>query len=463
MCGIFGIINSKLAAETCYYGIHALQHRGQESAGIISADEEMVYAHHGMGLVNEVFSDAATLGQLEGNMAIAHNRYSTTGASSSVNIAPLLFKHQRSFIAVAHNGNLVNLEKTIEQLESDGALFKTSTDTEIIVHLIVRSKAESFPEKVASALKRIEGAYSLLIMTRKLLVAARDPYGLRPMVMGKLGEATVFASETCAFDLIGAEYIRDVEPGEIIAIDRESAEIESFRFAPKVTPKHCIFEMVYFSRPDSRVFGDNVDRARRKLGKNLAIESDHDHAHLVLSVPDSSNTIAIGFARRSEVKFDIGLIRNHYVGRTFIAPLQSERDLKVHLKFNTVKGVLEGRNIILVDDSIVRGTTLKKLIKLLREAGVKEVHVRIASPPISHPCYYGLDFPTHHELVTYQRSLDEICAHIGADSLHYLSVQGLLESMAEAPDHYCTACFTGKYPIPVTDKEKPQDNYINEI
>ena len=354
-------------------------------------------------------------------------------------------------------------DKTIKKLENNGALFKTSTDTEIIVHLIVRAKEEAFPDKVSAALKQLEGAFSLLIMTRKMLIAARDSLGLRPMVMGKLGNSTLFASETCAFDLIGAEYIREVEPGEIIVIDRESGKLESFRFSPKTSPKHCIFEMVYFSRPDSRVFGDNVDRARRKLGKNLAIESDHDHAQLVLSVPDSSNTIAIGFARRSEVKFDIGLIRNHYVGRTFIAPLQSERDLKVHLKFNTVKGVLEGRNVILVDDSIVRGTTLKKLIKLIREAGVKEVHVRIASPPIRHPCFYGLDFPTHCELVTYERNLDDICRYIGADSLHYLSIDGLLNSMAEPKSHYCTACFTGDYPIPVTDKEKAQDNYINEI
>lgn len=463
MCGIFGIVNDENASQLTYYGIHALQHRGQESAGIISTDGEQVFAHHGMGLVSEVFNRPLTITQLKGDMAIGHNRYSTTGASSSTNIAPLLFKHQRSFIAIAHNGNLVNLEKTITRLEEEGALFKTSTDTEIIVHLIVRSKAHGMMEKVIDALQQIQGAYSILLMTKNTFIVARDPLGLRPLVMGKLGESTVFASETCAFDLIGAQYIRDVEPGEIISVNRESNEFKSSRFAEKQTPKHCVFEMVYFSRPDSRVFEDNVDRARRKLGKTLAIEAEPGDADIVMSVPDSSNTIAIGYARRSEKKFDIGLIRNHYVGRTFIAPLQTERDLKVHLKFNTVKGVLDGRKIILVDDSIVRGTTLRKLIKVIREAGVDEVHVRISSPPIKFPCYFGLDFPTSEELVTFGRSLDDIRVYIDADSLSYLSIDGLLDSMAKPRDHYCTACFSGKYPIEVTDKAKTHENYINEI
>jgi len=464
MCGIFGIINHKSASHIAYYGIHALQHRGQESAGIVSSNGREVYARHGMGLVSDVFPGAHILNKLEGDMAIGHNRYSTTGASSEINIQPLLFKHHEAFISIAHNGNLINLKEPTEELEDEGALFKTSTDTEIIVHFIVRSIRKRMTLKIQEALNRIQGAYSLLIMTRDAMYVARDPLGLRPMAIGRKDGAWVFSSETSSFDLIGAEYVRDVRPGELIRVGRGSDEMKSTRIAKKETPKHCIFELIYFSRPDSKVYGDMVDRTRRKLGKVLALENDEaEKADIVVSVPDSSNTIAIGYSRRSGIKYEISLIRNHYVGRTFISPEQGDRDMKVHLKFNPIRGTLKDREIILVDDSIVRGTTLKKLIRLLKDAGAAKVHVRIASPPIKHPCYYGLDFPTSEELIANGRSNDEIRDAIGADSLRYLSVDGMLSAMVKDKEHFCTACFTGNYPLQVRNNGGNKTMYVNEI
>ncbi len=464
MCGIFGMINHEHASQFAYYGIHALQHRGQESAGIVSCDGREVFSKHGMGLVSDVFNSSESLNQLKGDIAIGHNRYSTTGSSSEINIQPLLFKHQDAFIAIAHNGNLINLKERFAALEEEGALFKTSTDTELIVHFIVRSRKRRMTMKIKEALNKVEGAYSLLIMTNDSLYVARDPLGLRPLAIGRKGDAWVFSSETSSFDLIGAEYVRDVRPGELITVKRGQTELESIRLAPKKEPKHCIFELIYFSRPDSKVYADMVDRTRRKLGKTLAMEADHaEHADIVVSVPDSSNTIAIGYSRRSGIKYEISLIRNHYVGRTFISPVQEERDMKVHLKFNPIKGTLAGREIVLVDDSIVRGTTLKKLIVLLKEAGATKVHVRIASPPIHHPCYYGLDFPTKEELIAHEKNIDEIRKTIGADSLRYLSVDGMLNSMVKPAGNFCTACFTGNYPLEVRNNGIKQKMYVNEI
>lgn len=464
MCGIFGIVNDNNAGHMAYYGIHALQHRGQESAGIITCDEEEVYSKHGMGLVSEVFTGNDILDRLKGNIAIGHNRYSTTGSSSEINIQPFLFKHHNAFIAIAHNGNLINLKEPIEELEDEGALFKTSSDTEIIVHFMVRSKKRRMTNKIKDALNRVEGAYSLLIMTKDTLYAARDPLGFRPMCLGKKDGAWVFSSETSSFDLIGAEYVRDVRPGELIRIRRGSNELFSTRITKRETPKHCIFELIYFSRPDSKIYADTVDRSRRKLGKTLAMEAAEEvNADIVVSVPDSSNTIAIGYSRRSGIKYEISLIRNHYIGRTFISPEQSDRDMKVHLKFNPIKGTLQGRDIMLVDDSIVRGTTLKKLIKLLREAGANKIHVRIASPPIKHPCYYGLDFPTRQELIANEKDTEGIRKTIDADSLRYLSVDGMLKSMVKAPDHFCTACFSGNYPLEVRNNGLQKKMYVNEI
>ena len=445
MCGIIGIYGNPEAAKLSYLGLYAQQHRGQEGAGIVTYDGERVHRHMGMGLVADVYADRHSLDSLPGMMAIGHTRYSTTGSLDAKNIGPLLFNVQEQPVSVAHNGNLVNIKATRQRLQKEGAIFQTTTDTEVIIHLMAKATGERMVDRLAVALAQVEGAYSLLILTPEGLIAARDPYGWRPFTVGRLDETWVFASETCALDLIGAEGFGDVEPGEIVLIN--GAGYQTIHTLPKQVPKHCSFEYIYFSRPDSRIFGANVDKMRRRLGKILADEHPAPTADIVISVPDSSNTATLGFSRASGIKYEIGLIRNHYVGRSFIRPEQHLRDLTVKLKFNTVKGVLKDREVVIVDDSIVRGTTMRNLVRLLREAGVAKVHVRISSPPIRHPCHFGLDFPTEKELIANQRSQKEIEGYLEVDSLAYLSLEGMLESMDLPAENYCTACFSGQYPV----------------
>jgi len=445
MCGIIGVYNNPEAATLAYMGLYAQQHRGQEGAGVISSDGTKLHRHMGQGLVSDVFSDSTIFETLPGHSSIGHVRYSTTGDSDPRNVGPLTFNVDEQFVSIAHNGNLVNLDQTRKDLQEDGALFQTSTDTEIIIHLLAREKGISIDERLEGALKKVQGAFSLLMITPNEIIAARDPYGIRPFCIGKLDITYILASETCALDLLGAEYVRDVRPGEIIVINDDG--MHSRQFAPTTKSKHCIFEYIYFSRPDSQIFGKNVDKMRREFGKVLSHEKPVESADIVISVPDSSNTSALGYSQSSGIKHEIGLIRNHYVGRTFIFPTQFLRDLSVRLKFNTVKGVIENREVVIIDDSIVRGTTLKKLVKLLRSSGAKKVHVRISSPPVKHPCFYGMDFPTTEELIAGQHDVDEIMEIIDADSLGYLSLDGALESTHLEKDNFCTACFSGEYPI----------------
>lgn len=447
MCGIIGVYNNPEAATLAYMGLYAQQHRGQEGAGVISSDGTKLHRHMGQGLVSDVFSDSTIFETLPGHSSIGHVRYSTTGDSDPRNVGPLTFNVDDQFVSIAHNGNLVNLDQTRKDLQEDGALFQTSTDTEIIIHLLAREKGNSIDERLEGALKKVQGAFSLLMITPNEIIAARDPHGIRPFCIGKLDNTYILASETCALDLLGAEYVRDVRPGEIIVINDDG--MHSRQFAPTTKSKHCIFEYIYFSRPDSQIFGNNVDKMRREFGKVLSHEKPVESADIVISVPDSSNTCALGYSQSSGIKHEIGLIRNHYVGRTFIFPTQFLRDLSVRLKFNTVKGVIENREVVIIDDSIVRGTTLKKLVKLLRRSGAKKVHVRISSPPVKHPCFYGMDFPTTEELVAGQHDVDEIMEIIDADSLGYLSLDGALESTHLEKDNFCTACFSGDYPIPL--------------
>ena len=447
MCGIIGIYNNPEAATLAYMGLYAQQHRGQEGAGVISSDGNKLHRHMGQGLVSDVFSDSSIFESLPGHSSIGHVRYSTTGDSDPRNVGPLTFNVGDEFVSIAHNGNLVNLDQTRKNLQENGALFQTSTDTEIIIHLLAREKGNSIDERLEGSLKKVQGAFSLLMITPNEMIAARDPHGIRPFCIGKLENTYILASETCALDLLGAEYVREVQPGELIVINEDG--MHSRQFAPSTKSKHCIFEYIYFSRPDSQIFGNNVDKMRRKFGKVLSDEQPAETADMVISVPDSSNTCALGFSQSSGIKHEIGLIRNHYVGRTFIFPTQFLRDLSVRLKFNTVKGVIENREVVIIDDSIVRGTTLKKLVKLLRKSGVKKVHVRISSPPVKHPCFYGMDFPTTEELIAGKHEIDEITDVIDADSLGYLSLDGTLESTHLEKDNFCTACFSGDYPIPL--------------
>lgn len=445
MCGIIGVYNNPEAATLAYMGLYAQQHRGQEGAGVISSDGTKLHRHMGQGLVSDVFSDSTIFESLPGHSSIGHVRYSTTGDSDPRNVGPLTFNVGDEYVSIAHNGNLVNLDQTRKDLQADGALFQTSTDTEIIIHLLAREKGNSIDKRLESALKKVQGAFSLLMITPNEVIAARDPHGIRPFCIGKLENTYILASETCALDLLGAEYVRDVNPGELIVINDDG--MYSRQFSPPTKSKHCIFEYIYFSRPDSQIFGNNVDKMRRKFGKVLSDEQPAKTADMVISVPDSSNTCALGYSQSSGIKHEIGLIRNHYVGRTFIFPTQFLRDLSVRLKFNTVKGVIENREVVVIDDSIVRGTTLKKLVKLLRSSGAKKVHVRISSPPVKHPCFYGMDFPTTEELIAGQHNVEEITEIIDADSLGYLSLDGTLESTHLEKDNFCTACFSGDYPI----------------
>ncbi|MDH4037570.1 MAG: amidophosphoribosyltransferase [Candidatus Krumholzibacteria bacterium] len=443
-CGVFGIFGSAGAAENAFLGLYALQHRGQEGAGIVSTDGERMYEHKGVGLVAQVF-DADAIAGLKGNAAIGHNRYSTTGQPGIANLQPILVDCKVGKLALAHNGNLVNARELRSEMEAAGSIFNTTVDSEVILHLIARSREASLDRIVIDAVGQLRGAFSLLLLTRDSLIAVRDPQSFRPLCLGRLGDATIITSESCALDIIGAEYIREVEPGELVIVDERG--IRSWKaFEPQQQAK-CIFEFIYFSRPDSKVFGENVDKVRRKLGTVLAQKHPVD-ADIVISVPDSSNTSSLGFAREANIPFEIGLIRNHYVGRTFIQPSQSLRDGTVRLKFNTVDGVLKGKRVAVVDDSIVRGSTMKKLVAMLHKAGAKEVHLRIASPPVKFPCFYGIDMPSRSELVASSASVEEIRTYLGVDSLEYLTIEDLRSVVAD-PDNFCKACFSGEYPVPL--------------
>ncbi len=461
-CGVIGVYGYPEAAMMTYLGLYALQHRGQEGAGIVSSDGEKIYRHVGQGLVNDVFSSPDIIKKLKGQLAIGHNRYSTTGADQKINVQPILVNSKEGPLALGHNGNLVNSRALRDMLQKSGALFQTTTDSEVIVHLIAHSKEPDIVSSVKDALNKVRGAYSLVILTKDKLIAARDPSGFRPLSFGYLDKGYVVASETCAMDLIGAEYIRDVNPGELLIIDENGIRSESLNGNNEHA--HCIFEFIYFSRPDSRVFGEYVDKTRRKLGKRLAEEHPAD-ADIVIAVPDSSNTAALGYAHQLGIPFELGLIRNHYIGRTFIQPQQKIRHFNVKVKFNPVGGVLKGKRVVVVEDSIVRGTTLKILTQVIRKAGAKEVHVRVSSPPIRHPCYYGMDFPTRKELIASSMSVEEIRKHLGVDSLGYLSMKGLLSAVPREGRGYCTACFGGPYPVPVEEIfEKAQyENPFQEI
>ena len=442
MCGVVGIHNNKEASTMAYLCLYALQHRGQEGVGIATCDDSKVHVSKGLGLVSEVFDSREKLESLEGCFAIGHNRYSTHGEKSKINIQPLVFNYKGNRIIITHNGNLVDLDPIRNDLENKGALFQTSSDTEYIVHLFSHSKAETIEEKMLDALRHVNGAYSLIILYNDKMIVARDQYGFRPLCLGRFKDTVIVTSETCALDLVGAEYERDIAPGEMIIFDgkdEKSIKIHDSK------PRHCIFEYVYFSRPDSRIFGEYVDKTRRKIGKILALEKPVKDADIVISVPDSSNTTALGYAQRSTARFELGLIRNHYVGRTFIHPTQEMRDFGVKIKFNAIGGVLKDKKVVIVDDSIVRGTTLKKLVRMIKEAKPAEIHIRIGSPPVKWPCFYGMDFPSEEELIANRKRVEEIREYLDVDSLEYITVRGLLDSMTLPDNHFCTACFTGKY------------------
>lgn len=444
-CGIFGVYGHPEAAKITYYGLYALQHRGQESSGIVASDGQRLRRHVGMGLVADIY-DQEAMSKLPGSIAIGHNRYSTTGRSHIINAQPLQVDYKGGPLALAHNGNLVNALHLRKHMEESGSIFQSTSDTEIIPHLIARSQADTEIKRYIEAFQQISGAFSLLLITPNKLIAVRDPHGIRPFCLGRLEKSFLLSSESCAFDLLGATYIRSVQPGEMIIID-ENGLHSYYPFANSNTA-HCIFEYVYFARPDSRIFGDNADRVRRQMGRILAEEYPVD-ADIVISVPDSSNTAALGYAEASKIPFEIGLIRNHYIGRTFINPSQKNRDFGVRIKYNPVRGVLKKKRVVVVDDSIVRGTTSKKLIKMIRSAGTREIHLRIASSPVQWPCYYGIDMPTRKELIAANMSIEEMRTYLEVDSLGYLSKEGMLRATdrPDAEHTFCKACFDGEYPV----------------
>jgi amidophosphoribosyltransferase len=450
-CGVFGIYNHPEAANLAYLGLYALQHRGQESAGIASSDGQALHLEKAMGLVADVFTEAR-LRRLPGDRAIGHVRYSTTGSSQLKNAQPILAGYQRGSVALAHNGNLVNAELLRAELQGRGAIFSSTSDSEVVVHLIARSERSELAEAVAEALLHVRGAFSLAVMNEEQLIGVRDPHGFRPLSLGRLGEAWVLASETCAFDLVGAQYVRDVEPGELVRIGGNG--VTSFRPFPPTLPAQCIFEYIYFARPDSLLYGQNVARVRKALGRQLAREQPAE-ADVVIPVPDSGVPAALGYAQESGIPFEHGLIRNHYVGRTFIEPRQSIRHFGVKIKLNAVRELLEGKRVVVVDDSIVRGTTSRKIVAMLRGAGAREVHMRISSPPTVSPCYYGIDTPTRKELIAASHDPQEICRYIRADSLGYLSLAGMMGAVGKDVG-FCAACFTENYPVPFPGEDRQQ-------
>jgi len=457
-CGVVAIYGHPEASKLAYLGLYALQHRGQESAGIAASDGEQLRLHKAMGLVADIFN-ADALARVPGSLAIGHTRYSTSGDSALLNAQPIMVECSKGKIALAHNGNLTNAQEIRAGLEQQGSIFQTTSDTEVLVHLIARSREQTLADAIADSLRRVEGAFSLVMLTPDRVFAARDPRGFRPLVMGRIPgqgaqrtDSIVFASETCAFDLIGANYDREVKPGELVIVGPEG--VHSRFYSAQQPQSSCIFEHVYFSRPDSMVFGRAVQESRDAMGRQLAIEAPVD-ADIVVPVPDSGVTAAMGFAHQSGIPLQFGLIRNHYVGRTFIEPEQRVRDFGVKLKLNPVRNVLAGKRVVLIDDSIVRGTTSKKIVRMVRDAGAKEVHLRISCPPTISPCYYGVDTPLKEHLIAANKSVEEIRQYIGADSLSYLSLEGLRKAVGDSDARtYCTACYTGKYPTNIVDVEE---------
>ena len=450
MCGIIGVSGVPDAARKAYLGLYSLQHRGQESSGVVAVDGEGVArSHRGMGLVSDVFTESVLAG-LPGDTAIGHTRYSTAGSSVLANAQPILARYREGPLALGHNGNLTNAAQLRADLVDKGSIFQTSSDSEVLVHLIARSEAREPEDQLLDALERVEGAYSLVVTIGRTLYAIVDARGFRPLWLGRLGAGHVVASETCAFDLIGATAVRELQPGEFLRIhDGDVDRLPSLAAKPH---RRCIFELVYFSRPDSTIFGRSVDRVRRALGHELAREHPAPGADCVFSVPDSSNAMALGFAEETGLKLEYGLIRNHYVGRTFINPTQDGRSAKVKIKFNPVREVLEGKRVVVVDDSLVRGTTSKGLVQMIRAAGAREVHFRVASPPITGPCYYGIDTPTKSELIASSHSIEEIRRHLGVETLGYLSLEGMLRAAGGDASEFCHACFSGQYPTPIPEE-----------
>lgn len=451
-CGVFGIFNHREAANMTYLGLHGLQHRGQEGAGIVSSDGQNIYAERDMGLVSEIFT-RERINRLPGSMAMGHNRYSTTGASKLKNVQPLLVDYSLGQVSVAHNGNLVNSGFLKDQLEAYGSIFHTTSDTEVVVHLIAGSRYPKLTERIIDALGQVRGAYSMLFMSEKELIAVRDPRGIRPLVLGTVDGAYVVASETSAFDLIEADYVREIEPGELLVINDHGLH-SSFPFPPRER-KSCIFEYVYFARPDSIVFGNTVNDVRKEFGRVLARKHPCD-ADVVVPVPDSGMPPSLGYAEASGIPYELALIRNHYIGRTFIEPEQSIRHFGVKLKLNPIKSALQGKRVVLVDDSIVRGTTSRKIVKMIRDAGAREVHMRISSPPTTHPCFYGVDTPTLKELIASSHTVEEICKYTTADSLAYLTIEEMMQAVPNQDRGFCMACFTGDYSIRFAVQKKDQ-------
>ena len=449
-CGLFGIYGDPNAVQKAYLGLHSLQHRGQESAGIASSDGREIQCYTGMGTVRRVFrAGSNVLKTLANPIAIGHVRYSTTGGSKSTNCQPLLLEYSRGQVAVAHNGNLINAMLLRDEYEAYGSIFKSTSDTEIITHLLAKPTHISKPDPLAHVLNHLQGAYSLVFLFADRIEAARDPYGIRPLCIGQTGQgAYVVASETCAFDSIGAAFVREVEPGEIVRFDKNGLSSRFFVTPGAVTPAHCIFEHIYFAKQNSTIFGENVHEFRKKLGRRLAMEHPID-ADVVIPVPDSGTSAAVGFAEKSGIPFDMGMVRSHYIGRTFISPDQKQRELEVNLKLQVIKQVVADKRVVVVDDSIVRGTTTRGKIRAIRQAGAKEIHMRVSCPPLRFPCFYGIDFPTKEELLANGRDLDQIRDFLEVDSIGYMSIEGLLSCAILPADHYCTACWTGQYRIPI--------------
>lgn len=449
-CGLFGIFDDDEAVLRTYFGLHSLQHRGQESAGIASSNGSLIECYKNMGTVTRVFrSGSGLLERLANPIAIGHVRYSTSGSSSPRNSQPLLCEYSRGQIAVAHNGNLINGPKLREEYQAFGSIFDSTSDTEVIIHLLAKPTHIARADPLAHVLNHLQGAYSLLLLYSDRIEAARDPHGVRPLCIGCTEKgAHLVASETCAIDAIGAKFVREVEPGEIVTLDSKGLRSRFFVAPGSVTPAHCIFEHIYFAKQNSSIFGENVHEFRKKLGKRLAVEHPAD-ADVVIPIPDSGTSAAIGYAEQSHLPFDMGMVRSHYVGRTFISPDQKIRELEVKLKLAVVKDIVAGKRVVLVDDSIVRGTTTRGKIRSIHQAGAKEIHMRVSCPPIRFPCFYGVDFPTKEELLANNKNLDQIRDFLEVDSVGYISLDGMLSCAALPADHYCTACWTGKYPIPV--------------
>lgn len=455
-CGVVGVFGHPEAATLAYLSLYALQHRGQESAGIVASNGESLIAHRGMGHVADIF-DHDILTKLPGHLAIGHNRYSTSGSTILRNCQPFVVEWAHGALAIAHNGNLVNADELRVELEERGSIFQSNVDSEVIVHLIAASKEKLLVDRIIAALRQVRGAYSLVFMTEDRIIAARDPHGVRPLVLGRVGDSVVVTSETCALDLVDAVYEREVEPGELVVISDKG--IESVKFASGGEARHCVFEYVYFARPDSYVFGRNVYQVRKDLGRQLARES-HVPADIVIAVPDSGVPAAIGYAEQAGIPFEMGLIRNHYVGRTFIEPSSSIRNFGVKVKLNALREVLNGKRVVVVDDSIVRGTTSRKLVHMIRQAGASEVHMRISSPPTTNPCFYGIDTPTKEELIASSHTVEQTREYLSADSLAYLSVEGMFAFNGRQRTGYCDACFSGQYPIPLADDVKVRQLHL---